>query len=975
MPELPVRDISASKRLEGKPERIATAEELRALRAKTITPEPAIEAAIEEVLYPKKSERAIGVEEPRFAEKPASGAGVPSLLFPQRSAKPVTEEPELLEKLLRAEARGEKTERKSEGITKVESETKNVIDVALVADKKDAGLKAGATSSRVSQYAGPFDTDSGLAKDARNASVAFETPAPDRSEVSKNLLGRNFEPSKAPEQDAGLKPGATNSKAELAASSKSDGNSGKSGATNSSASVDFEEIAESAKKPATQAQSAPVSEKLAAVVQAAEIHVSEKKSEEVPAAKPTILDRLAAVMRPSEVAPPEPEVAEVVAPAPVRNSKMLVEEDDIEVPEIDLLELGSILDQHRIWAESGGEEGVRADLSGVNLSHAELTGSNLQGAIFNKARLRGADLSMANLRGASLVQADLRDTNLLGTELRGANLMGATLYGADGLWVGRLGGTNLFDTMLPEAMSSFDGSSAVEQATRSARWFYFLMLGVSFACVLVVALTTDVRLILDGPAVPIPRYGRILPINGVYLGAPILLAILYARFHFLLLSLWGSMAALPAVFQNGRTLEKEGQWYLMGLVRKHFRWLSDSKSPLQRFEGIVANLMAYWAVPATVLVIWLRYLVRQDMRGTLLQILIFMATVAAATSLPSLVSRILRPGEIRKPTKKGIVRVTLWSLRAALGGAAVLLLLSFGIIHGLPSDPSSAPEVAAASPRRWAADVIRVTGLRPYADLTEATLITPGTRRSPTEDTTGDGVGPGLNQMQLRFARAYRAYLPSARMWRADLEGAYLTEADVHGANLREAKLRDAVLDHTRAQHAIFISANGSGANLTGADLRNADLTYSVFENALFAGAKLDEASIYGANLRNTRWLRAELTRADVRDTQMQGADLSFANLELADFSGAKLEGAQLTGAQLKGTIFLGANLRRVDMRGAFFGAAILRDAVMDGANIEGADLHGTLGLTAEQICTTRGWQTASFDADIAADVLKTCKK
>lgn len=972
MPELPVRDISASKRPEVKPERIATAEELRALRAKTITPEPAIEAAIEEVLYPKKSERAIGVEEPHFAEKPASTAGVPSVLFPQKAAKPVTEEPELLDKLLRAEARAEKPERKSEGITKIENDAKNAIDVESAADKKDAGLKPGATNSRMSQYAGPFDADFGLAKDARNASVTFETPAPDRSEVSEKLPGRSLEPSKTREQDAGLKRGTTNSKAELAASSKSDGNSGKFGARDSGAAVEFEKIAESTKKPATQTQSAPVSEKLAAVVQAAEIHVSEKKSEEAPAVKPTMLDRLAAVMRPSEVAPPEPEA---VAPAPAKNSKVLLEEDDIETPEIDLLELGSILDQHRIWAESGGEEGARADLSGVNLSHAELTGSNLQGAIFNKAKLRGADLSMANFRGASLVQADLRDTNLLGTELRGANLMGATLYGADGLWVGRLGGTNLFDTMLPEAMSSFDGSSAVEQATRSARWFYFLMLGVSFACVLVVALTTDVRLILDGPAVPIPRYGRILPINGVYLGAPILLAILYARFHFLLLSLWGSMAALPAVFQNGRTLEKEGPWYLMGLVRKHFRWLSDSKSPLQRFEGIVANLMAYWAVPATVLVIWLRYLVRQDMRGTLLQILIFMATVAAATSLPSLVSRILRPGEIRKPTKKGIVRVTLWSLRAALGGAAILLLLSFGIIHGLPSDPSSAPEVAAASPRRWAADVIRVTGLRPYADLTEATLITPGTRRSPTEDTTGDGVGPGLNQMQLRFARAYRAYLPSARMWRADLEGAYLTEADVHGANLREAKLRDAVLDHTRAQHAIFISANGSGANLTGADLRNADLTYSVFENALFAGAKLDEASIYGANLRNTRWLRAELTRADVRDTQMQGANLSFANLELADFSGAKLEGAQLTGAQLKGTIFLGANLRNVDMRGAFFGAAILRDAAMDGANIEGADLHGTLGLTAEQICTTRGWQTAAFDADIAAEVAKTCKK
>src|SRR5581483_12022554 len=108
---------------------------------------------------------------------------------------------------------------------------------------------------------------------------------------------------------------------------------------------------------------------------------------------------------------------------------------------------------------------------------------SLQGAILNKAKLRGADLSMANLRGASLVQADLRDANLLGTELRGANLMGASLYGAEGLWVGRLGGTNLFDAMLPETVSSFDGAGAVAEVTRSARWFYLLMLAVTVACV------------------------------------------------------------------------------------------------------------------------------------------------------------------------------------------------------------------------------------------------------------------------------------------------------------------------------------------------------------------------------------------------------------------------------------------------------------------------------------------------------------
>ena len=150
--------------------------------------------------------------------------------------------------------------------------------------------------------------------------------------------------------------------------------------------------------------------------------------------------------------------------------------------EIDLVDLAAILDQHRIWVESGGDEGTKADLSGVNLETADLTGVNLQGALLQRANLRNTDLSMANLKGASLMQADLCNANLLGAELRGANLMGAQLYGAEGLWLGRLGGANLYDAMLPETISSIDGSKAVWEATRTARWFYFLMLSVSAIC-------------------------------------------------------------------------------------------------------------------------------------------------------------------------------------------------------------------------------------------------------------------------------------------------------------------------------------------------------------------------------------------------------------------------------------------------------------------------------------------------------------
>src|SRR5882762_3358391 len=219
---------------------------------------------------------------------------------------------------------------------------------------------------------------------------------------------------------------------------------------------------------------------------------------------------------------------------------------------ISLLDLAEILDQHKIWVESGGESGAKADLCGVNLAKADLTGVNLQGAHLHRTNLAGADLSMANLRGA--------------------NLMGANLYGAEGLWFGRLGGTNLFDTVLPESISAVDSSRAIGDATKVARWFYFITVGASVLCCLLIAFTTDVHLLLNASALPFLRLGNALPMTGLYLGGPLVLLALSLRFHFLLLRLWGSMAALPAVFPNGQTLEKDGPWYLMGLVRRHFRW-------------------------------------------------------------------------------------------------------------------------------------------------------------------------------------------------------------------------------------------------------------------------------------------------------------------------------------------------------------------------------------------------------------------
>jgi uncharacterized protein YjbI with pentapeptide repeats len=646
--------------------------------------------------------------------------------------------------------------------------------------------------------------------------------------------------------------------------------------------------------------------------------------------------------------------------------------NEASLSSISVLELAEVLDQHRIWVETGGESGAKADLCGVNLSKADLTGVNLQGASLQRVNLASADLSMANLRGASLVQADLRDTNLLGTELRGANLMGANLYGAEGVWVGRLGGANLFDAILPETVAAFDSSRAIEDATKITRWFYFLMLSLSAICCLLVATTSDLHLILNSSAIPLSRLGNVLPMTGFYLGGPLLLFLAYVRFHFLLLRLWGGMADLPAVFVDGQTLEKDGPWYLMGVVRRHFRWMRDGRSPFAMLETLLSTTLAYWVVPATLFLFWLRYLVRQDFRGTLLHSVLLTLSVGAATCLPSIVSKFLRPGELRHHKTKNLLRLAFMTMRAALATGCVILLFSLGINRGLPSDRDIAPQHSTADIRRWAANVLQSIGYRPYADLTEAALSGLPPNGDWSEQGLAEVDGARLNQSNLRFARAYRAYLVNAKLWRANLEGAYLSEADLRGANLREVNLRDAILDRAKIGHALLVSSNASGANLVGADLRAADLSYSVLENAHLSNAKLGGASLYAVDLRYAELLRSDLSLADLRDTKLEQSVLSFANLQQADLSSAKLTQANLSEAQLKGTILLDADLKSADLEGAVLTGAVLRDAHLQNATLSGADLRGVSGLTAPQVCSAH-WHGALLDPDMQTAVQAQC--
>ena len=93
--------------------------------------------------------------------------------------------------------------------------------------------------------------------------------------------------------------------------------------------------------------------------------------------------------------------------------------------------LDKILEEHKLWLKTDGQEGKRA-----NLSYADLSSANLSSANLRSANLRYADLSYADLRYADLSYADLRSAdlsyaNLSYADLSSANLSSANLRSAD----------------------------------------------------------------------------------------------------------------------------------------------------------------------------------------------------------------------------------------------------------------------------------------------------------------------------------------------------------------------------------------------------------------------------------------------------------------------------------------------------------------------------------------------------------------
>lgn len=585
--------------------------------------------------------------------------------------------------------------------------------------------------------------------------------------------------------------------------------------------------------------------------------------------------------------------------------------------------LRALLEDHRAWLDSGRTAGRCADLREADLRGIDLRGAVLRGAQFQQADLTGAQLQGADLAGAVFFEANLRDA-----VLRDADLSEADLSGARGLLGGQLGGANLSGAQLPAGFEKFEGLDIVAEVSKNTQTLFTSIVLVCGYTWLTIASTTDAQLLNNAapPSSRLPILGIDIPLVRFYAAAPLLLLCLYVYFHLGLQRLWEELADLPAVFPDGRALDKKAYpWLLNVLVRAHAPRLAGHRSHLSRWQARISVLLAWGLVPLTILVLWGRYLRGHDWDVTALHIALLGVVGGSGAAFLRLAARTLRGSE-RRPF--------LWNrawkdARARGAGVAVALigvmyLLSLGVIEGINpeladrlADQSiiqrTASKYTSIDVRRWVPVVLAHLGYSSSAMLDDVSLSTRPSNWSPAKPELDAVRGADLEGRNLRFAKAYNAFCINTYLRGADLRWSDFREAD-----LRRADLRSALLG----------GANLRSAKLQEADLRYADLREVRLKDALLDKAVLNDADLKGANLCDARMPGANLSGADLRGGNLQGTKLHpfreddtgllkrtlLCNTQLqgADLSGADLTGADLQGADLRGAILRGANLTDV---------------------------------------------------------------
>ena len=579
--------------------------------------------------------------------------------------------------------------------------------------------------------------------------------------------------------------------------------------------------------------------------------------------------------------------------------------DGAALKPLDQTELDAVLDQHLTWLDSCGTQGQRCDLSGRNLVGLSFRTRSLKDAI---------------LRGANLSGADLADVDLVGADMRHAVLHGTDLSYVKGLLPEQLGGTDLHHATFKDD-KTFDAlNGLVEMAKSNGKYSLALVLGCIYT-LLTILTTTDFSLLTNSGTSTVPFVSTPLPLVSFFLVVPLVLAFGYAYFHVHMQRQWEAMGKLPAFFPDGQTLDQKitNPWLLNGFAVFHLPRMKGTPFSHRLLERLLCWGLAWGIVPATLVLIWARYLPRRDWGGTCIQFALLAMTVGMGVFFHRLAITAMREGiQYNDAGRKRRLRWSaVWFLVTILGFSWLSNGAINGIGYGQHPDPTTSgwtKNAQTAVPWLFSFGNTLDWGAFPNLRGDRQTAIPPNWTGTSKPTSTQGAV---LQDMDLRSMNANLSFLPNAHFEEARLQHANFVFAVLRGAffNVSEPFPYPVRLD---------------GANLSGAYL----------EKAHFAAACLDSAKLISAHLQGVDFTGASLKGADLTGTSLKDVVLDHADLRGANLSGVNLGGVTAKGLSLRGTRFgLGSGQNPNEI---FFFEADLSQADLRGANFSGVSFNST---------------------------------
>ena len=590
--------------------------------------------------------------------------------------------------------------------------------------------------------------------------------------------------------------------------------------------------------------------------------------------------------------------------------------DTVNLQNCDLLK-GTFSD-----AEFHGCDFENSKMDECNFESASLAKSNLKNVKSCDSNFRDANLEACNFLNAGIVRSDFTNANLHDAKMTTTNLQDCDFEMAMGLTGRQFAGSNVSGAKLPNHIVEFKLLEHLTEIAKNAKkLFVALNLGSAYSLLTIVT-ANDTQLLSNASSAPLPFISAQIPIGVLFIIVPLLLLGGYIWFNLYLQRYWAALAKLPARFPDGNPIHQVADpWILNSMAQIHFKKLKHTRTSVSLIESSLSIFFAWWIVPITLLIFWLRYLPIHNKLMTLTHasfviISIFLAVrfyqlAVSALNEKDLLAKIKTTPETTKNSNDWNISPIYFALINSPRANIIVVLLTIilgivsdGAIHGtkwleIMKDAPAIPFIEVH--RHFIPRFLPFIGARAFADFSfqEVSKVPSNLTTKETTELSLGIRGIQLNNRELQFANGKRAILIRADFHETDLRGANLEGAILLEANLSFAKLQYTMISGTNFQGANLLQANLTGSVshrysdfdfldptkksthlqtnfvqtiLEKGTLKNAKLAFANFQNS-----NLKEASLDGADLRHASLLEADLHLTSFLETRLEGADLSSA--------------------------------------------------------------------------------------------------